>query len=101
VDLFVDQEIRWVGPVLVDQDYEIAREVVALSGSRRTESVWIKTTLFELGGDAPLATMLLNTASLKASYASYDAELAAVMRNSAAGPADPIPLRPSVPSAIT
>lgn len=75
VSLFADQEIRLLdGPVEVGRAYEIDREVVALSGSRRTESMWVRTRLFALGGTQPVAIMLLNTASLKASYADYEAQ---------------------------
>ncbi len=49
--------------------------MVALSGSRRTESMWVRTTVF--GGDgAAVATMLLNLASIKQSYALYENEYA-------------------------
>lgn len=79
VDLFVDQEIcLHQGPVLAGRDYEIEREVVAISQSRRTESMWVRTGLFEPAGDAPIATMLLNTASMKDSYPHYAAERAAI-----------------------
>jgi len=76
VGLFADQEIRLVnGPLFVDQDYELAREVVALSGSRRTESLWVRTTVFDPKEPAsPVATMLLNHAILKDSYARYEQE---------------------------
>jgi hypothetical protein len=79
VGLFADQEIRMVrGPLFVGEAYEIEREVVALSGSRRTESMWIRTRVFRPGSDQVLATMLLNSATLKDSYANYAAELAAL-----------------------
>lgn len=79
VGLFADQEIRLIhGPLRVSTDYEIEREVVRLSGSRRTESAWVLTRVFAPGSDEVLATMLLNTATLKASYAKYDEELAAL-----------------------
>lgn len=75
VGLFADQEVRLLaGPVRVGVAYELEREVVALSGSRKTESMWVRTRLFHPGGDSPLAVMLLNTASLKASYAPYEQE---------------------------
>ena len=48
-----------------------------LSGSRRTESMWVKTTVFG-DDDAPVATMLLNLASIKQSYAPYEKEYAAL-----------------------
>ncbi|MGY4486468.1 hypothetical protein ACVWWR_005659 [Bradyrhizobium sp. LM3.2] len=58
VGLFADQEIRLVkGPLFVEE-YEVEREVVALSGSRRTESAWVKTRVFDKTNSA-VATMLL------------------------------------------
>jgi hypothetical protein len=73
--LFADQEIRLLrGPLFAGEDYELEREVVALSGSRRTESLWIRTTVFAVKSEAPIATMLLNLASIKDSYAPYPAE---------------------------
>ena len=74
VGLFADQEIRLLrGPIFVGESYTTEREVVALSGSRRTESVWVRTTVFT-ADDAPVATMLLNLASIKDSYANYESE---------------------------
>ncbi|HYG26500.1 MAG TPA: hypothetical protein VD906_06310 [Caulobacteraceae bacterium] len=66
IGLFADQEIRLLqGPLFPDEDYEIDREIVALSGSRRTESVWIMTRIYRPGEEAPIATVLLNSAFLK------------------------------------
>ena len=78
VGLFADQEIRLLnGPLFVDQDYELEREVVAMSGSRRTESLWVRTSVFDPAtGALPVATMLLNLATLKDSYAPYAKEYA-------------------------
>jgi hypothetical protein len=77
VGLFADQEIRLIkGPLLVGEPYEIEREVVFKSGSRRTESLWVKTRVYHPGGDEVLATMLLNSATMKESYARYEAEYA-------------------------
>jgi hypothetical protein len=74
VGLFADQEIRLLrGPLFVGENYVTEREVVALSGSRRTESVWVRTTVFA-ADDTPVATMLLNLASMKDSYANYQRE---------------------------
>ncbi|MBR0774798.1 hypothetical protein JQ625_08145 [Bradyrhizobium diazoefficiens] len=74
VGLFADQEIRLVkGPLLVDEAYEVEREVVALSGSRRTESVWMKSRVYDRAG-VLVATMLLNMATMKDSYGPYEAE---------------------------
>jgi hypothetical protein len=76
VGLFADQEIRVLrGPLFVGEEYRTEREVVALSGSRRTESIWVRTTVFA-PDDAPVATMLLNLASIKDSYALYQQEYA-------------------------
>jgi acyl dehydratase len=76
VGLFADQEIRVSrGPLFVGEEYQTEREVVALSGSRRTESLWLRTTVFARDGVA-VATMLLNLASIKDSYAPYQQEYA-------------------------
>ncbi|HEY5131822.1 MAG TPA: hypothetical protein VIJ35_31765 [Bradyrhizobium sp.] len=76
VGLFADQEIRLSrGPLFVGEEYQTEREVVALSGSRRTESLWVRTTVFA-PDDAPVATMLLNLASIKDSYSTYAGEYA-------------------------
>ncbi len=78
VGLFADQEIRLMrGPLFVGEDYQTEREVVALSGSRRTESLWVRTTVFA-SGEVPVASMLLNLASIKDSYAPYAKEHAAL-----------------------
>jgi hypothetical protein len=79
VGLFADQEIRMhAGPLFVGESYEMDREVVALSGSRRTESLWIRTRVFRPGADEVIATMLLNAAYMKESYPNYEAELKAL-----------------------
>jgi hypothetical protein len=79
VGLFADQEIRLInGPVFVGESYDIEREVVALSGSRRTESMWVRSTLYTSGTERKVATMLLNLASMKETYAPYAEEHAAL-----------------------
>ncbi|MDB5430889.1 MAG: hypothetical protein JWP35_2005 [Caulobacter sp.] len=79
VDLFTDQEIVMQdGPLFVGETYEIERAVVARSATRRTEALWVKTSVFRPGDDRPVATMLLSTASLKDSYAEYEADLASL-----------------------
>ena len=76
VGLFADQEIRMhSGPLFVGHPYEMDREVVALSGSRRTESLWIRTRVFQPGGEEVLATMLLNAAYMKDSFPGYEEEI--------------------------
>jgi hypothetical protein len=73
VGLFADQEIRMIdGPLFVGEDYLVRREIVALSESKRTESYWVKTRIFDGSGERLKAEMLLNHASLKHSYAGYD-----------------------------
>jgi len=77
IGLFADLEIRMIdGPLFVGEDYEIEREIVALSGSRRTESYWTRTSIFRHGQSQVIATMLLNQATLRDSYAPYAEERA-------------------------
>ncbi len=77
VGLFADQEIRLLdGPLFVGESYEVERKVVALSGSRRTESLWARTSVFAPQTSRPIATMLLNLASMKESLAGYASEYA-------------------------
>ncbi len=78
VGLFADQEIRMVdGPLFVGEDYLIRREIAALSESKRTESYWVKTRIYDATGKTLKAEMLLNHASMKNSYAGYDEARAA------------------------
>ena len=73
VGLFADQEIRMIdGPLFVGEDYVIRREIAALSESKRTESYWVRARIFDKTGTKQVAEMLLNHATLKASYAGYD-----------------------------
>lgn len=75
VGLFAGQEIRRIaGPLFVDHPYLLEREIVALSESARTESVWVKTRILDGVTRQLVAEMILNSATLKASYAPYDAE---------------------------
>lgn len=79
VGLFAGQEIRYLqGPLFVDHPYELEREIVALSESARTESVWIRTRVVDGLTRAPVAEMVLNSATLKASYAPYEQEARAL-----------------------
>ena len=78
VGLFADQEIRMIdGPLFVGEDYLLRREIAALSDSRRTESYWMRTRIFDASGKRQVAEMLLNHASLKQSYAGYEEALRA------------------------
>ena len=75
VGLFAGQQIRLVrGPLFVDQDYALEREIVALSESARTESTWVRTRVFELPRRTLVAEMILNGAVMKASYPHYERE---------------------------
>ena len=58
------------------EDYLIRREIAALSESRRTESYWVRTNIFDATGSSLKAEMLLNHATLKDSYALYAEALA-------------------------
>jgi hypothetical protein len=72
VGLFADQEIRMIdGPLFVGEEYVLRREIVALSESKRTESYWVKSRIFDSTGKTLKAEMLLNHATLKQSYAGY------------------------------
>ena len=77
IGLFADLEIKMIkGPLFVGQEYQLEREVVGLGESARTESMWIKTLIKDPKTGDVLATTLLNSATLKQSYAHYteDAE---------------------------
>lgn len=78
IGLFADQEIRMLdGPLFVGEDYLIRREIVALSESKRTESYWVRSRIFDASGETLKAQMLLNHATLKHSYPDYEAEASA------------------------
>ena len=62
--------------LFVGQEYLIRREIVALSESKRTESYWIKTRIYDAAGEQLKAEMLLNHACLKQSYAGYQQQSA-------------------------
>jgi len=79
VGLFAGQQIRLIdGPLFVDQDYELEREIVALSESARTESVWIRTRVHDAASRTLVAEMILNGAVMKASYPAYESEARAL-----------------------
>lgn len=58
--------------------HELEREIVALSESKRTESIWVKTTAYDGKTGDKVAEMILNSATLKNSYAKYDEEAKAL-----------------------
>lgn len=72
VGLFADQQIRLIeGPLFVGEEYVLRREIAALAESKRTESYWVRTRVFDASGSKQVAEMLLNHATLKHSYAGY------------------------------
>ena len=79
IGLFADQEIKLInGPLFVDHPYELEREIVALSESKRTESNWTRTRVYDGVTHELVAEMILNGATLKSSYAKYDEEAKAL-----------------------
>ena len=79
VGLFAGQEIKLLnGPLFVGQPYLLEREIVALSESRRTESNWIKTSVYDADTKQLCAEVILNSATMKASYAKYEEDAAAL-----------------------
>ena len=78
VGLFADLEIRMIkGPLLVGEAYRMDKEIVAISDSRRTESHWTLTSIKNSKGEV-VATTLLNSATMKETYANYEKELAEI-----------------------
>lgn len=75
VGLFVDLEVKFhKGPLFVGQPYRIEREVVALSESRRVESIWLLSSIYDLESEELLAESVLNSSVLKDSYKNYQKE---------------------------
>lgn len=75
VGLFADQEIKLIkGPLFVNQPYRLEREIVALSESRRVESTWTRTRVFDEASNELVAECILNHSVVKNSYANYAAE---------------------------
>ena len=82
IGLFAAQEMKMLnGPLFVDHPYKLEREIIALSESRRTESNWIMTRVIDAQTDTLCAEVILNSATLKDSYADYEAEAKALGKN--------------------
>lgn len=76
VGLFMDLEIRMVaGPVFVDKEYELQREVVAVGQTRRVEFYWTDTRITDPETGTLVASVMLNQGVFKASYAGYPQHL--------------------------
>lgn len=70
--LFLDLEVRLLdGPVFVDAEYLVDREIVGLSESRRVESYWTRSTLTSVETGEPAAIVLLHSGVFKDSYPGY------------------------------
>ncbi|MBD3649638.1 MAG: hypothetical protein HUJ31_19770 [Pseudomonadales bacterium] len=75
IGLFAGQEIKMIkGPLFVNHPYELEREIIALSESRRTESNWIRTSVYDGETRELVAEAILNSATLKESYEKYEEE---------------------------
>lgn len=82
IGLFAAQEMKMInGPLFVDHPYKLERKIIALSESRRTESNWIMTRVIDAQTDTLCAEVILNSATLKDSYANYEAEAKALGKN--------------------
>ncbi len=74
--LFLDLEVRLIdGPVFLDTEYRVDREVVGLSQSRRVESHWVRSTLTEVVTGKHAATVLLHSGVFKESFPDYPKDL--------------------------
>lgn len=79
VGLFADQEIKLIkGPLFVNHEYQLERKIIALSESRRTESNWIRTSIYDKATRVLVAEVILNSATLKDSYKKYAEDAAAL-----------------------
>lgn len=81
VGLFAGLEIKLIrGPLFVGHRYRLEREIIALSESKRTESHWIRTRIFDAGSGELVAETTLNAAVMKDSYPRYAEEARALGR---------------------
>ena len=79
VGMFAGLEIRLInGPVFVNHPYKIEREIVALSESRRTESNWVRSSIYDAESGDLACEVILNSATLKASYEKYEEDAKAL-----------------------
>ena len=62
------------GPVFVDADYILEREILGLGQSRRVESYWTETTLRDAVSGDLVAPVVLHQGVFKESYAGYPAD---------------------------
>ncbi len=77
IGLFASQQIKMIdGPLMIGKDYLLEREIIALSESRRTESNWVLIRVLCANSKKVKAEVILNSATLKESYANYKADAA-------------------------
>jgi len=73
--LFIDLEVRmFAGPIFVDADYVLEREIIGLGQSRKVESYWTETTLRDAMSGDLVASVVLHQGVFKQSYAGYPAD---------------------------
>lgn len=68
---FLCGELRKPRQMFVGEPYLLEREIIALSQSKRTESMWIKTSVLDAKTRELKAEVILNSATVKDSYARY------------------------------
>ena len=79
IGLFASQQVKMIdGPLMIGKNYLLEREIIALSESRRTESNWTLTRVLCADSKKLKAEVILNSATLKDSYADYNADAAAL-----------------------
>jgi hypothetical protein len=64
----------------VNHPYRLEREIVNLSESRRVESLWVMTSVYDEQTNELVAECLLNSSTLKGSYAKYEKDAKALGR---------------------
>ncbi|GAB1256564.1 hypothetical protein NBRC116494_10660 [Aurantivibrio plasticivorans] len=82
VGLFADQEIKLIkGPLFVNHPYRLEREICELSESRRVESSWTLTKVYDEETNELVAECILNHSIVKASYKHYEADAKVLGKN--------------------
>ena len=78
IGLFANQEIKLLGgPLFVGEEYQIEKEIIAVSESKRVETYWCMTYVYNKDNRL-VAECLLNQAFLKDSYEKYQEELKSI-----------------------
>lgn len=73
IGLFADLEIKMIeGPLFVGEEYLLRRDITAIAESKRTESYWVRTRIFNKAGKRQIAEVMLNHAVVKNSFENYD-----------------------------